>query len=73
MTRDNILSYLNSLRKPEESDPDHKWIGTYKLRRVSIQTFFKWLYSPNLAQKDRGLLLKLWLTSMTYREKKSQL
>ena len=53
MTRDNILSYLNSLRRPEESDRDHKWIGTYNLRKTYIQTFFKWLYNPNLNPKNR--------------------
>ena len=34
MTREDILSYLDSLRKPEGSDPYHKWIGTYNLRSV---------------------------------------
>ena len=34
MTREDILSYLDSLRKPEDSDPYHKWIGTYNLRSV---------------------------------------
>jgi hypothetical protein len=27
ITRQNVLSYLNSCRKPEEIDPLHKWIG----------------------------------------------
>lgn len=31
MTRDDILSYLDSFRKPEATDPLHKWIGTYNL------------------------------------------
>jgi integrase len=53
MTRDNILSYLDNLRKPEESDPDHKWIGTYNLRKVYIQTFFKWIYYSNLEPRQR--------------------
>ena len=26
--RNDIIAYLNSLRKPEEADPLHKWIGT---------------------------------------------
>jgi hypothetical protein len=32
MTRADVLGYLDTLRKPEESDPWHKWIGT-KLSR----------------------------------------
>jgi hypothetical protein len=46
MTREDILLYLDSFRKPEASDPLHKWIGTYTLRRGLIVKFFKWLYHP---------------------------
>lgn len=53
MTRDDILSYLGSFRKPEELDPLHKWIGTYNLYRIRVQRFFKWLYSPNMEYKKR--------------------
>ena len=32
MTRlDDVLSYLDTLRKPESVDSMHKWIGTYNL------------------------------------------
>jgi len=56
MTRDDIIFYLNSLRKPESIDPMHKWIGTYTLRRINIMRFFKWLYHPNvLPSKDRPI------------------
>ena len=47
MTREDILLYLDSFRKPEASDPLHKWIGTYTLRRGLIVKFFKWLYYPD--------------------------
>jgi hypothetical protein len=29
MKREDIIAYINSLRKPDEQDPMHKWIGTY--------------------------------------------
>lgn len=29
VTREDILLFLDSLRKPEDIDPMHKWIGTY--------------------------------------------
>src|SRR5919109_2892276 len=29
ITRENLLSFLDSLRKPENLDLLHKWIGTY--------------------------------------------
>lgn len=43
-TRDDILLYLDSCRKPENEDPLHKWIGTYNIRRIILFRFFKWLY-----------------------------
>jgi integrase/recombinase XerD len=42
MTRKDVLGYLNSLRKSEEFDPYHKWIGTYNLRRVSATCWTWW-------------------------------
>jgi hypothetical protein len=53
MTRKDILSYLDRLRKPESVDPLHKWIGTYNLYKDLITTFFKWLYYPNLKPSER--------------------
>lgn len=48
LTREDILSFLDSFRKSEVVDPLHKWIGTYNLYRVYLQRFFKWLYSPEI-------------------------
>lgn len=53
MTRENILSYLNSLRKSEDEDPLHKWIGTYNLYLTNLARFFKWLYKPALEPRQR--------------------
>ena len=36
ITRDDVLSFLGSLRKPETSDPLHKWVGTYNLNRIQL-------------------------------------
>ncbi|MFL6398068.1 MAG: hypothetical protein ACJ72J_00610, partial [Nitrososphaeraceae archaeon] len=55
MTRDDVLQYLNSHRRPEESDPLHKWIGTYNLRRIYLLRFFKWLYYPELESSKRSI------------------
>jgi hypothetical protein len=43
MTREDILLFLDNLRKPEVVDPMHKWIGTYKYRLIDFLGFFKWL------------------------------
>lgn len=53
MNRDDIISFLESYRKPEISDPMHRWIGTYNLFRMLLFRFFKWLYYPDLEQKKR--------------------
>jgi hypothetical protein len=52
MTRDNLLSFLDSFCKPEGADPLHKWIGTYNTNRIHLMRFFKWLYSPDI-EPDR--------------------
>jgi integrase/recombinase XerD len=54
VTREDILSFLNSFRKPEALDPLHKWIGTYNIYRMHLMRFFKWLYYPDIyPSKDR--------------------
>jgi hypothetical protein len=50
ITRDNIISFLESFRKPEVVDPLHKWIGTY---RIHLLRFFKWLYCPDIEPDKR--------------------
>ena len=44
ITKNDIMDYLNSLRKTELDDPNHKWIGTYNTRQMAINKFFRWLY-----------------------------
>jgi integrase/recombinase XerD len=53
ITREDILSFLDTLRKPEGSDPMHKWIGTYNQYNTNLTCFFKWLYSPNVERDKR--------------------
>jgi integrase/recombinase XerD len=53
ISRDDIITFLDSLRKIETLDPLHKWIGTYNLFRNDLFRFFKWLYSPNLDPDKR--------------------
>jgi integrase len=48
MTRQDILAFLDELRKPESVDPIYKWIGNYELTRIILLRFFKWLHAgPN--------------------------
>jgi integrase/recombinase XerD len=53
MTKENILAFLDSIRRPETKDPTHKWIGTYNQRLINSVRFFKWLYFPDIEPSKR--------------------
>jgi integrase len=53
MIRADVLSYLDSLRKPESVDPQHGWIGNYNNRYAVFAKFFKWLYAPDKTPEKR--------------------
>lgn len=53
ITRDDIIDFLESFRRPEASDPLHKWIGTYNLYRIHLMRFFKWFYYPDIEPNKR--------------------
>lgn len=53
VTKEDVLSYLDSLKKAETQDPMHKWIGTHSLHRVIIVKFFEWLYYSDIEPKKR--------------------
>jgi hypothetical protein len=57
ITRDDLLSFLDSYRKTESADPLHKWIGTYNIYRIHLMRFFKWLYFPDI-ELTKGQNLK---------------
>jgi len=45
ISKDDIVEYLNSLRKSESVDPTHKSIGTYNMRQMILSKFFRWFYN----------------------------
>lgn len=47
MTKTDILSYLNSLRKPLAVDPIHRSVGTYNGSQMVFMKFFCWLYNSD--------------------------
>ncbi len=53
ISRDDVLSYLDSLRKPEVIDPLHKWLGTYNLYRMLLMRFFRWFYYQDIEPNKR--------------------
>jgi integrase len=53
ITREDLLSFLDSFRRIESVDPLRKWIGTYNLYRIHLMRFFKWLYYPDMEPDKR--------------------
>jgi len=46
MSKQDILDYLNSLRKTTREDISQRWIGSYNGRQIVLSKFFRWLYNP---------------------------
>jgi integrase len=55
MTRDNIITFLDRLRKKDHEDSLHQWIGTYGTNVITIKRFFKWLFYPLLPPAERPI------------------
>jgi hypothetical protein len=47
MTKQDVVSYLDSLRKSLSDDPNRRWIGSYNSRQMILNKFFRWLYNPD--------------------------
>ncbi|MDP9290505.1 MAG: tyrosine-type recombinase/integrase [Thermoproteota archaeon] len=47
LSKQDILDFLSSLKKPVSDDPKHKSIGTYNGRQMILSKFFRWLYNPD--------------------------
>ncbi|TVP41782.1 tyrosine-type recombinase/integrase [Candidatus Nitrosocosmicus arcticus] len=45
MTKEDILAYLDSIRKPQGQG--NGWINSYNGRQMIFLKFFKWLYNPH--------------------------
>lgn len=53
MKREDVLNFLQSFRKSEVEDPQHRWIGTHNLYFQYLLRFFRWYYYPLVEQKKR--------------------
>ena len=71
MIKDDILSYLNNLRKPQEDG--NGWINTYNNRQMVFLKFFKWLYNQDEpdATKRTTPTCMIGVKRITKREKTS--
>ena len=59
ITKNDIVEYLNSLRKTELDDPTHKWVGTHNTRQMVLSKFFRWLYNQYKGNESDQ---KKWIT-----------
>jgi hypothetical protein len=55
ISKQDIIEYLITLKKPESIDPQHKSIGTYNGRQMILLKFFRWLYNPNESYAKKRL------------------
>jgi integrase/recombinase XerD len=53
ITREDVLGYLDGLKKSEDKDPRQKWKGVATLYSIHITQFFKWFYYPDISPKRR--------------------
>lgn len=53
MTRRDLVDFLDRLRKPEQVDPLHKWIGSYEISCIVLSRFFKWLHYPDVVPHNK--------------------
>jgi len=53
MTKQDILSYLDSLKRPVLEDPTQRWVGSHNGRQMILNKFFRWLYNPDNQPKER--------------------
>src|SRR5574341_482904 len=53
MTKEDIISYLETARRTKEEDLLDRWYTTWNLRIIEITKFFKWLYYPKVNAKER--------------------
>jgi integrase/recombinase XerD len=54
-TREDFIDFQTSLRRSEEKDLLHRWVGTYNQFLRVLKPFFKWLYAPDQELKIRKL------------------
>jgi integrase len=55
VSKNDVLDYLTSLKKPVTVDPTHKSIGTYNGRQMILLKFFRWLHNPDESDSRKRL------------------
>ncbi|MGH9925106.1 MAG: hypothetical protein ACRD5B_06980 [Nitrososphaeraceae archaeon] len=66
ITRQEVIDFLDSLRKPETVDPLHQWQGTYELNRIILLRFFRWLYYEKVVPHSKRPTPSFYCLIRTY-------
>ena len=59
MAKQDILNYLNSVRKSINEDEIQRWIGSYNVRQIILNKFFRWLYNPDEPDQRKRVTPKI--------------
>jgi hypothetical protein len=65
MTKEDLLAFLDSIRRPETKDPTHKWIESYNQRLINSLRFFNPNKIANTSFGRKGLIMLLFVTMTT--------
>lgn len=55
ITKEDVIGFLNSVKRSEKDDPNHKWANTYNNRRMVLSKFFRWLYNKDQYDKEKWI------------------
>ncbi len=47
LKKEDIVTYLGSLRKSLIDDPSQRWVGSFNGRQMILNKFFRWLYNSD--------------------------
>jgi integrase len=59
LTKQDILNYLNGLRKSIFEDESQRWIGSYNARQIILNKFFRWLYNSDEPHPSKRITPKI--------------
>lgn len=59
LTKQDILNYLNGLRKSILEDESQRWIGSYNVRQIILNKFFRWLYNSDEPHQRKRITPKI--------------
>jgi hypothetical protein len=72
MNAQDVIGYLNSIKRSIEADSDQRWVSTYNLNASVYLKFFKWLTQRDLPSSERKLSQVPMLRGLKFVKRKGQ-